>query len=193
MPRCNRSSYGTAGSLLVVCSAQAGMSYERIRRSASSRAWMLVVGAAKIESKRRWDAKTSTADRISTGHPIGVTVEDPGVHTFGSVDALVSAPGFPREEPNVWNLARPVSFLLLIIFEKLSRAQSDVHGSLAKEVPGAAVPLRDTGHDSSVEQPFSAFQVQAPSTGTALENIEDRQKYDCDQYSFVSLCGAIFC
>lgn len=72
---------------------------------------MLVVGAANIDSKRLWDAKISIADRISTGHPIGVILEDPDAHTAGSVDALVSAPGFPREEPNVWNLVRPVSFL----------------------------------------------------------------------------------
>lgn len=70
---------------------------------------MLVVGATKVESKRRWDAKTSTADKMSTGHPMNVTFEDPAVRTAESVDALVSAPGFAREEPNVWNLFKDLS------------------------------------------------------------------------------------
>lgn len=74
-----------------------------------------------------------------------------------------------------------------------SRVPYHLHGSLMKEVPGAAVPLRGAGHDSSVKEPFCAFQVQAPGTGAALENIENRQKHDCDQYSFVSQCGAVFC
>lgn len=108
------------------------------------------------------------------------------------MDALVSAPGFPREEPNVWNLLRRISFLELGMLESLSHVHRHLHGSLAEEVSGAAVPLRDIGHDSCVEQPFCTFQVETPSAGTALKNIENRQEYNRDQYRFVSRRGLIF-
>jgi hypothetical protein len=79
--------------------AQDGISYERRPLIISSRVKMPVVGLENMESRRRREANSSTADKISAGHPIGVTAEELEVHVEGSVDRLVSAPGFAREDP----------------------------------------------------------------------------------------------
>lgn len=71
------------------------------------------------------------ADRMSTGHPIGVTAAEVAIHVRGRVDALVRTPGFESEEPNVWNLLRLFSCPILAQSSKaesLTRQHREVNG-----------------------------------------------------------------